>query len=81
MKISNNCLLSLIGWQSLSRRRDNNLKLTMHKIMNNHLFIKSKQEWKTNNTKLTKADYLRQVIEDLLRQDKDYQKFIAERSE
>ena len=38
-------------------------------------------QWKTNNTKLTKADYLRQVIEDLLRQDKDYQKFIAERSE
>jgi len=31
--------------------------------------------WKTNNTKISKADFLRELIEDLIDKDSDYQKF------
>ncbi|MBI3290928.1 hypothetical protein HYZ76_01440 [Candidatus Falkowbacteria bacterium] len=32
--------------------------------------------WKTHNTKITKADFLRELIERLIDQDEEYQKFI-----
>ena len=34
-------------------------------------------QWKTNNTKLSKADYLRNVIEDIIAHDEGYQRFIS----
>ncbi|OGY45769.1 MAG: hypothetical protein A3A24_01985 [Candidatus Buchananbacteria bacterium RIFCSPLOWO2_01_FULL_46_12] len=34
-------------------------------------------QWKTHNTKLSKADYLRNVIEDLIDADESYQNFIG----
>ncbi|MBN1779302.1 MAG: hypothetical protein JW816_03725 [Candidatus Buchananbacteria bacterium] len=37
-------------------------------------------QWKTHNTKLSKADYLREVIEKIINQDQDFQKFIADNS-
>jgi len=32
--------------------------------------------WKTNNTKITKADFLRELIENLIDKDQDYQRFV-----
>ncbi len=32
-------------------------------------------QWKTHNTKITKADYLRDLIEELIDKDEDYKKF------
>ncbi len=33
--------------------------------------------WKTHNTKISKADYLRNMIEGLIDEDKDYRKFVS----
>ena len=38
-------------------------------------------QWKTNNTKLSKADYLRNVIEDIIAHDEGYQRFISRQEE
>ncbi len=32
--------------------------------------------WKTHNTKISKADFLRELIEDLIDEDEEYQKFV-----
>ena len=32
-------------------------------------------QWKTHNSKLTKADYLRHIIEEIIDADEEYQKF------
>ncbi|MFA6215897.1 MAG: hypothetical protein WC768_05000, partial [Patescibacteria group bacterium] len=37
--------------------------------------------WKTHNTKISKADFLRERIEDLIDQDDDYQKFVRKKGE
>lgn len=38
-------------------------------------------QWKTHNTSTSKADYLRHIIEDLISNDKDYQRFIRDKDE
>ena len=35
--------------------------------------------WKTHNTKVSKADFLRELIERLIDQDEDYQRFVGKK--
>ena len=37
--------------------------------------------WKTHNTKISKADFLRELIEGLIDKDDEYQRFIGEKKE
>ena len=37
--------------------------------------------WKTHNTKLTKADFLREMIEEMIENDTDYQRYVKKLKE